>query len=65
MKRLKKPSKKMNYCLTDINKKIQRKSNNIKNNTNHNICLNNNNTKISSFNIIKNKMNYEVSHQNN
>ena len=65
MIRLKKPSNKMNYCLTDINKKIQRKSNNINNinnNTNHNTCLNNNNTKISSFNIIKNKMNYEVSH---
>ena len=46
MKRFKKQSNKINYCLTDINKKIYKKNNNL----NHNTCLQNNNNKISSFN---------------
>jgi hypothetical protein len=65
MNRLKRQPNKINYCLTDLNKKLHKKSNNINNNLNHNTCLHNNNNKISSFIMIKNKMNYEISHHNN
>ena len=65
MNRFKKQPNKINYCLTDLNKKLYKKSNNINNNSNHNTCLHNNNNKISSFIMVKNKMNYEISHHNN